>query len=120
MCGQRELRHCRILHGNARWHGFEGKSFGLSGYSHSYSRNAAQAPQCSDGIDNDGDGLIDFPADPGCDDANDNDETNASTLAQCEDGIDNDGDGLIDFPADPGCDDANDNDETDAPPTSAV
>jgi len=31
--------------------------------------------QCSDGIDNDGDGLIDFPADPGCTDANDNDET---------------------------------------------
>lgn len=24
------------------------------------------APQCSDGIDNDGDGLIDFPEDPGC------------------------------------------------------
>jgi hypothetical protein len=31
-------------------------------------------PQCSDGIDNDGDGLIDFPADPGCTDANDNNE----------------------------------------------
>jgi hypothetical protein len=35
------------------------------------------APQCSDGIDNDGDTLIDFPADPGCTDANDNDETNS-------------------------------------------
>jgi hypothetical protein len=23
-------------------------------------------PECEDGIDNDGDGLIDFPADPGC------------------------------------------------------
>jgi hypothetical protein len=33
------------------------------------------AAQCSDGIDNDGDGLTDFPADPGCIDANDNDET---------------------------------------------
>ena len=32
-------------------------------------------PQCSDNIDNDGDFLIDFPADPGCTDANDNDET---------------------------------------------
>ncbi|WP_428309354.1 OmpA family protein [Hydrocarboniphaga sp.] len=33
-------------------------------------------PQCSDGIDNDGDGQIDFPADKGCTDANDNDEYN--------------------------------------------
>lgn len=32
-------------------------------------------PQCYDGVDNDGDGLIDFPDDKGCDDASDNDET---------------------------------------------
>ncbi len=32
-------------------------------------------PQCSDGLDNDGDSLIDFPADTGCADANDDDET---------------------------------------------
>ncbi len=32
--------------------------------------------QCSDGRDNDGDGLTDYPADPGCSSANDNDETN--------------------------------------------
>ena len=81
--------------------------------------NAAQAPQCSDGIDNDGDTLIDFPADPGCDDAADNDETD-TPLAQCEDGIDNDGDTLIDFPDDPGCDNAADNDETDAQVASAA
>lgn len=30
---------------------------------------------CSDGIDNDGDTKIDYPNDPGCTDANDNDET---------------------------------------------
>ena len=35
------------------------------------------AAQCSDGIDNDGDGLTDFPADPGCINANDNDETDS-------------------------------------------
>ncbi len=34
-----------------------------------------QDPACSDGIDNDGDGLIDFPADPGCSSASDTDET---------------------------------------------
>ena len=32
-------------------------------------------PQCSDGLDNDGDGLIDYPADPGCTNADDSDET---------------------------------------------
>jgi cytochrome c553 len=73
--------------------------------------------QCADGIDNDGDGLIDFPADPGCTDANDNDEFNAPPppVAQCADGIDNDGDGLVDM-ADPGCSSPADNDETNLPP----
>jgi hypothetical protein len=32
-------------------------------------------PQCSDSGDNDGDTIIDFPADPGCSSATDNDET---------------------------------------------
>jgi hypothetical protein len=31
-------------------------------------------PQCSDGLDNDGDGLIDYPADPGCTSAGDDSE----------------------------------------------
>ena len=31
-------------------------------------------PECSDGVDNDGDGAIDFPADPGCGSANDDSE----------------------------------------------
>lgn len=38
----------------------------------------AVAPACSDGFDNDGDGLIDYPADPGCASAADNDEYNVS------------------------------------------
>jgi hypothetical protein len=72
---------------------------------------------CADGIDNDGDGLIDFPADPGCVNADDNDEFNAPPpAAQCSDGIDNDADGLVDFPADPGCVDPADNNEFNAPP----
>jgi hypothetical protein len=33
--------------------------------------------QCSDGLDNDGDGKTDFPADPGCTSASDTDETNS-------------------------------------------
>lgn len=36
--------------------------------------SAGPIPQCADGIDNDDDTLIDL-ADPGCDDSNDNDET---------------------------------------------
>lgn len=39
------------------------------------------SPVCSDGLDNDGDGLIDFPIDPGCTDATDTDETNVPTPA---------------------------------------
>lgn len=71
---------------------------------------------CNDGLDNDGDGFADFPDDPGCDDAGDNDETNTP---QCSDGVDNDGDGFTDFPDDLGCADADDDDETDEPDTSS-
>ncbi|MBW2940577.1 hypothetical protein [Zhongshania aquimaris] len=67
---------------------------------------------CSDNRDNDGDNLIDFPADPGCSSASDTDETDPAPLAQCADGIDNDLDGKIDL-ADPGCANISDNDETD-------
>ena len=38
----------------------------------------AKPPQCSDGIDNNGNGLIDFPADPGCAFANDDTEDGGS------------------------------------------
>jgi hypothetical protein len=57
-------------------------------------------PACDDGLDDDGDGLVDG-ADPGCADASDAFETNA--LVACDDGFDDDGDGLVDWPADPGC-----------------
>jgi len=55
--------------------------------------------QCSDGIDNDADGLIDL-LDPGCIDSLDPDETD---VTQCADGLDNDNDGSIDFPDDQSC-----------------
>ena len=71
---------------------------------------------CADGQDNDGDGLIDYPADPGCSSVEDIDETDPP---QCSDGKDNDGDGLIDFPADKGCAAADDNDEVDPCKTPA-
>ena len=67
-------------------------------------------PACSDGIDNDGDGLIDIQ-DPGCHtDLNPNNlksydgskTLEYNFIPQCSDGVDNDGDKLIDS-ADPGC-----------------
>ena len=67
-------------------------------------------PACNDGIEDDGDGLTDFPNDPGCASANDLDERSPALV--CDDGADNDGDGLIDFPADPGCSSPLDTTET--------
>ncbi|MGB5809513.1 MAG: hypothetical protein WBG86_03225, partial [Polyangiales bacterium] len=62
------------------------------------SANAGSVPGgCSDGVDNDADGLIDM-ADPGCEDSSSNVEN-----PQCSDGYDNDADGLIDM-ADDECD----------------
>jgi hypothetical protein len=40
-------------------------------------------PQCRDQIDNDGDGKIDYPADPGCVNRNDNDETDPPPPPGC-------------------------------------
>lgn len=56
---------------------------------------------CSNGKDDDGDGLIDYPNDPGCASATDEDETNRDG-ALCDNGIDDDGDGKIDM-RDPQC-----------------
>ena len=39
---------------------------------------ATDVPSCSDGKDNDGDGFVDFPADPGCAYANDDSEESGS------------------------------------------
>jgi hypothetical protein len=66
---------------------------------------------CSDGLDNDGDGPIDYPADAGCTDARDPSESNP----QCVNGVDDDGDGRADHPDDPGC--ASPDDELETSPT---
>ncbi len=72
-------------------------------------------PRCRDGVDNDTDGKTDFPADPGCDDAGDNDEADPAVKPECADGVDNDMDGKTDFPADPGCMAASEKDESSDP-----
>lgn len=68
------------------------------------------APECNDGIDNDGDGLIDL-LDPDCSSKADTTESGSGSTPQCSDGVDNDADGRIDL-LDPGCADGNDNDES--------
>ncbi len=60
-------------------------------------------PDCSDAVDNDGDGLIDHPDDPGCADAGDDSEKDETGTYPCDDGVDNDADTLTDCPDDPGC-----------------
>jgi hypothetical protein len=75
-------------------------------------------PECRDGVDNptsqlgeasDDDGLIDFPADPGCSSPDDDTEIDGCTIANgyacpsCANGDDDDGDGNADYPADDDC-----------------
>lgn len=55
-------------------------------------------PACRDGLDNDGDGRIDWPRDRGCTRADDPTEE-----SDCADGLDNDRDGRIDLGEDEGC-----------------
>src|SRR5689334_1927703 len=79
-------------------------------------------PQCSDGIDNDGDGVFDFPADPGCfapqaDDEKD-DCPSGPNCPQCSNGMDDDRNGMTDYPNDPGCESASDNVELTASPVA--
>jgi len=62
-------------------------------------------PQCSDGIDNDADGRVDYPADSGCSSAVDTTESPDPTPTpppSCSNGIDDDGDTFTDT-NDPNC-----------------
>lgn len=106
----------------------------------------AVSNECSDGIDNDKDGAVDFPLDPSCEGRDDNetsvcsdgidndgdghidmddwgcsseaDESEENSITQCSDGIDNDSDGKIDYGEDPGCYGAEDDNENNIPACS--
>ena len=69
--------------------------------------DAEPLPACSDSMDNDEDELIDYPLDPGCTHAEDDDEADPE-LPECDDNEDNDGNGTEDSPDDPGCADPGD------------
>ena len=70
-------------------------------------------PACSNGQDDDGDGVIDFPYEPGCSAAGDDNEEDPEQLPLCGNDFDDDSDGKIDYPNDPGCAGVGDRDETD-------
>lgn len=70
------------------------------------------APQCSNGIDDDGDGRRDFRSDRGCESPTDDSESPDPPLPVCFNGKDDDGDGATDM-SDPGCSWAGD--DTEAP-----
>jgi hypothetical protein len=72
---------------------------------------------CNNGIDDDGDGVVDYPDEPGCATISDHDETDdcpaGPLCAQCSNGVDDDGDTLVDYPGDFGCMAAGDTNEED-------
>ena len=70
------------------------------------------APQCDDGLDNDGDGRFDL-GDSDCSSEGDPTERGDDPVTGCFNGIDDDEDGRTDFPDDPGCRSAGDEDEAD-------
>ncbi len=74
-------------------------------------------PQCGDNLDNDADGRIDYPAEPGCASPTGTSELDPATARECSDGIDNDEDGKVDFPVDAGCSRAQDDRESSDPVT---
>lgn len=83
--------------------------------------DCAPPVECEDGVDNDGDGKVDYPYDPGCYDYADSEEDDGWTPTpppppsqpQCSDGADNDGDGLTDRDDFTGCTSASDTNEGD-------
>ena len=75
----------------------------------------AIGPSCLDGVDDDGDGLIDFD-DPQCfgpEGLEAGTPVDDGRLSACSNGLDDDGDGVVDAD-DPGCRDAADRDEGEA------
>lgn len=65
--------------------------------------SVCRRPACSDTMDNDGDGKADYPMEPGCADALDDDEMDPAMPPVCADGMDNDMDGRADYPMDTEC-----------------
>lgn len=91
------------------------------------------SPQCSNGLDDDGDGFVDdddpnchTDGDPNNGDSYNPDDSESGTLPVCFNGVDDDGDGLTDWApgedGDPGCSTPTDADEGDdvSPPSDNI
>ena len=63
----------------------------------------AMQPQCSNQSDDDGNGLRDYPFDPGCSSPDDPTERTLGSWPACAEGVDKDEDGTTDFPDEPDC-----------------
>ncbi|MBU1896695.1 hypothetical protein KKB55_02875, partial [Myxococcota bacterium] len=59
--------------------------------------------ECLNRRDDDEDGRVDYPTDPGCESPRDRDERTPSPTPACANDEDDDGDGRVDYPLDPGC-----------------
>ena len=88
---------------------------GASGQGGTFELKVTEVPieACQNTEDDDGDGLVDYPIDPGCESSLDPDETSPDPLPACANGLDDDADALVDFPDDIGCSAAFDNNELD-------
>jgi probable HAF family extracellular repeat protein len=91
--GSLQLSHGVLYWAGTYWTGFSEAS-GVYRY-------RIAPPDCANGVDDDGDGVIDFGADPGCVSADDEGEHEAALT--CDNGQDDDADGIVDYPADTSC-----------------
>lgn len=83
-----------------QWRAALDEDIPLSPPAEDVSQRKDDSPRCQNGLDDDGDGLVDA-ADPGCESALDGDESGSQPTG-CSDGADNDRDGWRDG-ADPDC-----------------
>ena len=70
---------------------------GASGRGGSFELSVEETPieACQNGEDDDGDGIVDYPNDPGCTSERDLDETSPRPSPSCANQVDDDADGLI-------------------------
>lgn len=88
----------------------------VNSYVDFHQASVSASSQCSDGVDNDGDGRVDYPVDRGC--VNGADTSESPDPPECSDGLDNDADGRTDYGSDPDCSSTSDPTENSVPQCS--